>query len=187
MTLDDIAIANRLAHEVLGRSLDELPPQTRRLLVARRRDGATEDCERQQMERAATSASAAATCATYTGWGDTRCGCTSTGLSSWSTCSCTAAGAARASSTSCCSMGRAKTAGPCCPGLIDVERLARYSYDGKNVGPHRAQRGLQNGPNTGVSRGVPESSAQGPAERPFPAIPPKMHRNRLGAMIHDAS
>ncbi|MEO8898585.1 MAG: toprim domain-containing protein, partial [Candidatus Dormibacter sp.] len=29
----DIAVANRLAHEVLGRSLDELPPQTRRLLL----------------------------------------------------------------------------------------------------------------------------------------------------------
>lgn len=33
VTLDDIAHANRLAHEVLGRSLDELPPQTRRLLM----------------------------------------------------------------------------------------------------------------------------------------------------------
>ncbi len=31
-TREDIALANRLAHEVLGRSLDELPPQTRRLL-----------------------------------------------------------------------------------------------------------------------------------------------------------
>lgn len=31
-TLEDIAVANRLAPEVLGRSLDELPPQTRRLL-----------------------------------------------------------------------------------------------------------------------------------------------------------
>jgi len=31
-TLDDIALANQLAPEVLGRSLDELPPQTRRLL-----------------------------------------------------------------------------------------------------------------------------------------------------------
>lgn len=29
----DIALANRLAHEVLGRTLDEMPPQTRRLLV----------------------------------------------------------------------------------------------------------------------------------------------------------
>ncbi|MCC6805921.1 MAG: toprim domain-containing protein [Deltaproteobacteria bacterium] len=31
-TTGDIAIANKLAHDVLGRSLDELPPQTRRLL-----------------------------------------------------------------------------------------------------------------------------------------------------------
>lgn len=32
VTLEDIAIANQLAHEVLGRTLDELPPQTRKLL-----------------------------------------------------------------------------------------------------------------------------------------------------------
>jgi hypothetical protein len=30
----DIALANKLAHAVLGRSLDELPPQTRRVLAA---------------------------------------------------------------------------------------------------------------------------------------------------------
>lgn len=34
VTPTDIALANRLAHEVLGRSLDELTPQTRRLLGA---------------------------------------------------------------------------------------------------------------------------------------------------------
>ena len=34
VTLDDIALANRLAPELLGRTLDELPPQTRRLLEA---------------------------------------------------------------------------------------------------------------------------------------------------------
>ena len=32
VTLDDIALANQLAPEILDRSLDELPPQTRRLL-----------------------------------------------------------------------------------------------------------------------------------------------------------
>lgn len=32
-TLDDIEVGNRLAHDVLGRTLDELPPQTRRLLI----------------------------------------------------------------------------------------------------------------------------------------------------------
>ncbi|WP_456405762.1 CHC2 zinc finger domain-containing protein [Thiolapillus sp.] len=31
-TLDDIALANRLAHDILGHSLDELPPPTRQLL-----------------------------------------------------------------------------------------------------------------------------------------------------------
>src|SRR5208282_880439 len=46
VTLDDIALANQLAPEVLGRSLDELPPQTRRLLgcirelVRKKSDGA---------------------------------------------------------------------------------------------------------------------------------------------------
>jgi len=34
VTLDDIALTNRLAPELLGRTLDELPPQTRRLLEA---------------------------------------------------------------------------------------------------------------------------------------------------------
>jgi hypothetical protein len=33
VTPEDIATANRLAHAVLGRSLDDLPPQTRRLLT----------------------------------------------------------------------------------------------------------------------------------------------------------
>ncbi|ELI4112056.1 toprim domain-containing protein, partial [Escherichia coli] len=30
---EDIALANRLAHEILGRTLDEMPPQTRKLLT----------------------------------------------------------------------------------------------------------------------------------------------------------
>ena len=34
VTLDDIEVANRLANEVLGRAVDDLPPQTRRLLQA---------------------------------------------------------------------------------------------------------------------------------------------------------
>ncbi len=33
VTKADIQLANRLAHEVLGRTLDEMPPQTRKLLV----------------------------------------------------------------------------------------------------------------------------------------------------------
>jgi DNA primase len=42
VTLDDIALANELAPEILGRSLDELPPQTRRLLGLHPRTGEKE-------------------------------------------------------------------------------------------------------------------------------------------------
>lgn len=49
-TLDDIALANRLAHDVLGRSLDELPPQTRRLLTLIDGYVGTE-CTRQSVKR----------------------------------------------------------------------------------------------------------------------------------------
>jgi hypothetical protein len=49
-TLADVALANRLASEVLGRSLDELPPQTRRLLV-HLDDLVTSVCEKQGVAR----------------------------------------------------------------------------------------------------------------------------------------
>jgi hypothetical protein len=50
VTLEDIAVANRLAHEVLGRSLDELAPQTRRLLLLL--EGMVgEACRRLSMDR----------------------------------------------------------------------------------------------------------------------------------------
>jgi len=50
VTLSDIELANRIAHDVLGRSLDELPPQTRRLLKLI--DGyVSAECERQKVKR----------------------------------------------------------------------------------------------------------------------------------------
>ena len=50
VTLDDISWANRLAHQVLGRSLDELSPQTRRMLTLL--DGmVVAACERLAMSR----------------------------------------------------------------------------------------------------------------------------------------
>jgi DNA primase len=47
--IDDIAVANRLASEVLGRTLDELPPQTRRLLLLIHEMVAAE-CKRRKIE-----------------------------------------------------------------------------------------------------------------------------------------
>jgi DNA primase len=69
-TLSDIALANELAHEVLGRSLDELPPQTRRVLslVDAYVRG---ECERQKIERVAFRFSRR-TLREAIGWGDTQ-------------------------------------------------------------------------------------------------------------------
>ena len=69
-TLSDVAVANTLAHQVLGRSLDELPPQTRRLLTLLDRFVA-EKSRQLKMERADfrfTRREARAA----TGWGDTQ-------------------------------------------------------------------------------------------------------------------
>jgi DNA primase catalytic core len=70
VTVEDIAVANRLAHEVLGRTLDELPPQTRRLLLAVD-EMVTAECVKQKMERADYRFSRRDVRAA-TGWGDTQ-------------------------------------------------------------------------------------------------------------------
>ena len=50
VTIEDIKTANRLAHEILGRTLDELPPQTRALLRLIKGQ-VTRDCERLAMSQ----------------------------------------------------------------------------------------------------------------------------------------
>jgi hypothetical protein len=70
VTPADIEMANRLAHEVLGRSLDELPPQTRRLLLLID-EMVREECKRLQMERGDFRFSRRDVRA-FTGWGDTQ-------------------------------------------------------------------------------------------------------------------
>jgi len=70
VTLEDIATANRLAHEVLGRSLDELPPQTRRLLLLID-DMVSTKCRQLKMERNEFLFSRRDV-RQYTGWGNTQ-------------------------------------------------------------------------------------------------------------------
>jgi DNA primase len=66
VTLDDIEIANRLASKVLGRSLDELPPQTRRFLDMVK-EMVKKECERLHVDRADYRVSRRQICE-YTGW-----------------------------------------------------------------------------------------------------------------------
>lgn len=70
VTQSDIALANRLAHEVLGRTLDELPPQTRRLLAHIHRWAGAE-CERLALRRADLRFTRRRI-RELTGWGDTQ-------------------------------------------------------------------------------------------------------------------
>lgn len=66
----DIALANALAHEVLGRTLDELPPQTRRLL-GMVHGWAMEECARLALRRADLRFTRRQI-REVTGWGDTQ-------------------------------------------------------------------------------------------------------------------
>jgi len=66
----DIVTANRLAHEVLGRTLDELPPQTRTLLSALHAWVAGE-CQRQAIKRGDWRFTRRQV-RDLTGWGDTQ-------------------------------------------------------------------------------------------------------------------
>ena len=50
VTLSDIETANRLAHDILGRTLDELPPQTRKLLKEMQH-WVKSECETQKIEQ----------------------------------------------------------------------------------------------------------------------------------------
>jgi hypothetical protein len=70
VTRADIGLANRLAHEVFGRSLDQVPPQTRRLLVLLDAMVA-ERAEAQVMDRSDVRFSRRDVRAA-TGWGDTQ-------------------------------------------------------------------------------------------------------------------
>jgi hypothetical protein len=105
-TLDDIVQANAIAHEVLGRSLDELPPQTRRLL------GAIVAHVDEQMRKRASRASS---CARPPAGVTRNCACTWSAWSGLNTSSAAAKVRAGASPTNCCSM--ATPPPPCtCPG-----------------------------------------------------------------------
>ena len=70
VTREDIALANRLAHEVFGRTLDELAPQTRRLLLLLD-DLVRTECDRLAMQRQEYRFSRKQV-REYTGWGHTQ-------------------------------------------------------------------------------------------------------------------
>jgi DNA primase len=70
VTLDDIELANRLANEVLGRSLDELPPHTRNMLMIID-EMVEKECKKLKIERSEYRFSRRQV-REYCGWGNSR-------------------------------------------------------------------------------------------------------------------
>jgi DNA primase len=133
VALADIAMANRLAHEVLGRSLDELPPQTRRLLLAVD-EMVTAECERQKMERSDYRFSRRDV-REFTGWGDTQLKTHLHRLEELEYLLIHRGGRGQSIVYELV-FTRPKDGGkPVLGGLIDVDKLSKNGYDGKKSGP----------------------------------------------------
>ena len=147
-TIGDIALANRLAHEVLGRSLDELPPQTRRRPRRDRRHG-------RRVGRVAGDPVGIGSGSRDAMFGR-RAGCRtgsvasiSTGSSTSNTCGSTKASGARRSSMSWRGPATSRDDTPRMPGLVDVDQLDGnadvVAADGRSSAPSEPTSAPQTG------------------------------------------
>jgi hypothetical protein len=142
VTKEDIATANRLSHEVLGRSLDELPPQTRRLLLLID-EMVSAECERQKMERTDFRFSRRDV-RRYTGWGNTQLKIHLHRLEELEYLLVHHGGRGQSFVYELVFERQDDSGKPMLPGLIEIEKLTGYNYDEKKSG--------QNGQWSGSSR-----------------------------------
>ena len=155
VTLDDIAVANRLTAEVLGRSLDELPPQTRRLLLLVNAMVAAE-CKRQQIERSDFRFSRRDV-REVTGWGDTQLRLHLGRLEELEYLLAHRGGRGQSFVYELAFAIEGDGNRPVMPGLIDVEKLGGYKYDVNFAGVRAEFAGLDSenaGPKRGQNGGV---------------------------------
>jgi DNA primase catalytic core len=155
VTLDDIAVANRLTAEVLGRSLDELPPQTRRLLLLVNAMVAAE-CKRQQIERADFRFSRRDV-REVTGWGDTQLRLHLGRLEELEYLLAHRGGRGQSFVYELAFAIEGDGCKPVMAGLIDVEKLGGYKYDVNFAGVNAENAGLESenaGPKRGQNGGV---------------------------------
>jgi DNA primase catalytic core len=150
VALDDIAVANRLTAEVLGRSLDELPPQTRRLLLLV--DAmVTAECKQQRIERADYRFSRREVRA-VTGWGDTQLRLHLGRLEELEYLLAHRGGRGQSFVYELAFAVEGEGCKPVMAGLIDVEKLGGYKYDGNFAGVKDRFAGLES-ENAGSKRG----------------------------------
>ena len=190
VTLEDIALANRLAHEILGRTLDELPPQTRRLLELLV-GMVEEECRAQQMPRAAYRFSRRAV-REHTKWGDTQLKIHLARLTELEYLLVHRGGRGQSFEYELLYDAAADEESPHISGLIDVEALRQLCgaqhYDGQRSGcealrsaPGRSAVGTPSGVGRGDALGA---IADKPAARSDAAEnPPTTHGTGNGAQV----
>ena len=172
-TLTDIQIAAELIKQVLGRSLDELPPQTRRLLLLID-DMVKAQCEQHQMERADFRFSRRDV-RQHTGWSDAQVKRHLHKLEELEYLIVHHGGRGQSMVYELYFERPADPSQPFLPGLIDIEKLQICGYDGNRDW----QKGEKDGPSMpqvrpmfGGSTGAPELIKTGTGNG-FYQIPPK--------------
>ncbi|MBK9374034.1 MAG: toprim domain-containing protein [Holophagales bacterium] len=165
-TVSDVALANRLASEVLGRSLDELPPQTRRLLV-HLDDLVTSLCEKHGVAREDLRFSRRDVRAA-TGWGDTQLKVHMARLAELEYLLLHRGGRGQSFVYELLYRGEGKDGSRFLPGLLDVTGLAEY--DGERSG-FSAERSAPGRPSVGGGSGA------GRGEEDEPDLAPHTHLN----------
>ncbi len=197
VTLADIAHANRLAHDVLGRSLDALPPQTRRLLLltdalvsAQTQTLAMQRCDYRFSRRQLRE---------HSGWGDTQLKIHLHRLVELEYLLIHRGTRGNSFSYELLYDGQGKEGQPFLPGLIDVEQL-KHHYDTNRSGPNVNQSEAGRPPVGGRSGGGRSSAhAANPVtkatscddsdnvpKRTVPVASPKSYRSHNPALVGKA-
>jgi hypothetical protein len=152
VTLDDISTANRLAHEVLGRSLDELPPQTRRMLLLID-EMVSAECERQKIERTDFRFSRRDV-RQHTKWGDTQLRVHLRRLEELEYLLVHRGGRGQSFVYELVFERQGDSSKPLLPGLIEIEKLSGYAYDAKNAGQNGQFAGSTRPQSGGIAGGA---------------------------------
>jgi DNA primase len=151
VTKQDIATANRLAHEALGRSLDELPPQTRRLLLLTD-EMVSHACERKKIERPDFRFSRKDVRA-FTKWSDSQLKRHLHRLEELEYLLVHHGGRGQSFVYELVFERQDDSGRPVLPGLIEIEKLSGYTYDAKKSGAEGEKSGLSLPQVRGVSGG----------------------------------
>jgi hypothetical protein len=150
VTLEDIALANRLAHEVLGRTLDELPPQTRKLLSLIHRM-VSDACQQERLTPQDYRFTRKQV-RDYSGWGNTQLKVHLARLEDMEYLQMHGGGRGQLISYELIYNGEGEDDSPFLMGLIDAEKLKQRGYDAEKSGQIGEKSGL-NDEKSGSSRG----------------------------------